>query len=41
MNEWDARLLAIANKAVREAQDENRRKDIPLCAERDACLATS
>ena len=29
MNEWDARLLAIANKAVREAQDENRRKGIP------------
>ena len=29
MNEWDARMLAIANKAVREAQDENRRKGIP------------
>ena len=29
MNEWDARLLDIANKAVREAQDENRRKGIP------------
>ena len=29
MNEWDARLLAIANKAVREAQDESRRKGIP------------
>ena len=29
MNEWDARLLAIANRAVREAQDENRRKGIP------------
>ena len=29
MNEWDARLLAIVNRAVREAQDENRRKGIP------------
>ncbi|MBQ7251038.1 MAG: hypothetical protein IJS32_00365 [Kiritimatiellae bacterium] len=29
MNEWDARLLAIANRAVREAQDENRRDGIP------------
>lgn len=29
MNEWDAKLLAIANRAVREAQDENRRRGIP------------
>ena len=29
MNEWDAKLLAIANRAVREAQDENRRQGIP------------
>ena len=29
MNEWDARLLSIANKAVRKAQDENRCKGIP------------
>ena len=29
MNEWDARLLAIANRAVRRAQDENRRHGIP------------
>lgn len=29
MNEWDAKLLAIANRAVRKAQDENRRLGIP------------
>lgn len=29
MNEWDAKLLAIANRAVRKAQDENRRKGVP------------
>ena len=29
MNEWDARLLAIVNRAVRKAQDENRRKGVP------------
>lgn len=29
MNEWDARLLAIVNRAVRKAQDENRRKWVP------------
>lgn len=29
MNEWVAKLLAIANRAVREAQDENRRRGIP------------
>ena len=28
MNEWDAKLLAIVNRAVRKAQDENRRKGI-------------
>lgn len=29
MNEWDARLLAIANRAVRKAQEENRRNGVP------------
>lgn len=29
MNEWDAKLLAIVNRAVRKAQDENRRLGIP------------
>ncbi len=29
MNEWDAKLLAIVNRAVQKAQDENRRKGIP------------
>jgi hypothetical protein len=29
MTEWDAKLLAIANRAVRKAQDENRRRGIP------------
>lgn len=29
MNEWDAKLLAIVNRAVKKAQDENRRKGIP------------
>lgn len=29
MNEWDAKLLAIANRAEREAQDENRRRGNP------------
>jgi hypothetical protein len=29
MNEWDAELLAIANRAVRKAQDENRRQGVP------------
>lgn len=29
MNEWDARLLAIVNRAVYEAQQENRRLGIP------------
>lgn len=29
MNEWDTKLLAIANRAVRKAQDENRRRGIP------------
>ena len=29
MNEWDAELLAIANRAVRKAQDENRRRGVP------------
>ena len=29
MNEWDAKLLTIANRAVRKAQDENRRKGVP------------
>ena len=29
MNEWDAKLLALANRAVKDAQDENRRRGIP------------
>lgn len=29
MNEWDAKLLAIANRAVRKAQEENRRNGVP------------
>ena len=29
MSEMDAKILAIANQAVREAQDENRRLGIP------------
>ena len=29
MNEWDTKLLAIFNRAVRKAQDENRRNGVP------------
>ena len=29
MNEWDTRLLSIFNRAVRKAQDENRRNGVP------------
>ena len=29
MNEWDTRLLTIANRAVHKAQEENRRNGVP------------
>ena len=29
MNEWDLRLLAIVNRAVHKAQEENRRNGVP------------
>ena len=42
MTEFDAKILAIANKAVYEAQEENRRLGSKcLFSERDAGLAAS
>ena len=38
MNEWDAKLLAMANRAVHNAQDENRRLGIPNVYELNGTL---